>query len=137
MGARGRKSSAELAIASPDIEVSARPDACYSLRDEEADVWKSIVESLPADWITPGSAPLLAALCRCTVSARRIGQLVIQEETAEGFGPDHYMKLVRAHGELSGRIKALATALRLTPQARYTPKAAGKLDSDGARPWDA
>ncbi|MCA0272390.1 MAG: hypothetical protein LCH69_10050 [Proteobacteria bacterium] len=137
MGTRGRKSAAELAVATPPgLIVTARQDAPYDLRDEEADVWRGIVESLPADWIAPGSVPVLAAYCRATVSARRLGMLIVAVETGEGYDADQHMKLIRAHGQVAQVLKTLATALRLTPQSRYTPARAGNQRPEGSRPWE-
>ena len=135
MGTRGPKSQEELTIPKPETEVSARMDADYSLRDEESEVWKAITESLPADWINAGNAPVLAAYCRATVSARRIGQLVYQAENADAFNPDEFLKLIAAHSKLAQTIKTLATALRLTQQARYLPKQADKARAEGHKPW--
>ncbi len=138
MGARGRKSAAELVVAAPSgLAVMARQDAPCDLRDEEADVWRAIVESLPADWITPGSAPVLAAYCRATVSARRLGMLIVQVETAEDYDAARHMNLIQTHGQVAQLLKTLATSLRLTPQARYTPtRAGGAQTPKGPRPWE-
>ena len=136
MGTRGPKSQDELTVQKPQTEVSARMDADYSLRDEESDIWKAITESLPADWVNPGNAPILAAYCRATVSARRIGQLVYQAEDAADFDPDEFMKLVAAHSKLAQTIKTLATSLRLTPQARSLPKQSDKARVEGKKPWE-
>ncbi|KPP81852.1 MAG: hypothetical protein HLUCCO07_16790 [Rhodobacteraceae bacterium HLUCCO07] len=138
MGQRGRRSQAELEVASPVVTVTA-PDACYSLRDEEAEVWQAVVESLPADWITPGSAPVLAAYCRATVSARRLGMLIAQEEASPEYDADRHLQFIRAHSQIAATIKTLATSLRLTPQARYTPQRAGTQagrTGSGKKPWE-
>lgn len=135
MGARGPKSSEELAL-KPSVGIIARQDAPYDLRDEEAEVWKGIVESLPAEWIGPGSAPVLAAYCRATVSARRIGMLIVQAEAEDEYDVKHHMNLIAAHNRVAQTIKTLATALRLTPQSRYTPARAGNQKPEGPKPWE-
>jgi hypothetical protein len=85
MGQRGPKSAAELAIAKPGkVETTARPDACYSLPDEAAEVWQATLAALPADWIGAEALPVLAAYCRTTVALRRLGQLIHQAETEPG-----------------------------------------------------
>ena len=139
MGSRGRKSGAELEVAQVPVSATARPDACYSLRDEESEVWKAVVESLPADWISPGSAPVLAAYCRATVSARRLGMLITQEEASRDYDVDRHLAFIKAHSQVAGTLKALATSLRLTPQSRYTPQKAGTAAGgygSGKRPWE-
>jgi hypothetical protein len=73
MGSRGRKSAAELALIGPGgIETRRRLEAPPDVSTEQAEVWRSIVNSLPEDWFSAGSAPVLAALCRHTVAARRV-----------------------------------------------------------------
>lgn len=137
MGTRGPKSAAETAVAPMGaVGIVARQDAPYDLRDEESEVWKGIVESLPADWFTPGSAPVLAAYCRATVSARRIGMLIVQAETEGEYDLAAHMALIKAHNQISQVIKTLATSLRLTPQSRYSPRAAGSQKPDGPKPWE-
>src|SRR4028119_2341521 len=74
MGTRGRKSAAELALIGPNgVETRRRLEAPADLSTEQAEVWRGVVNTLPADWFGPGSAPVLAALCRHTVAARRVG----------------------------------------------------------------
>ena len=136
MGARGPKSGEELTTL-PAPEVVARLDADYSLRDEEAEVWKSVVEAHPADWFNPGSAHLLAGFCRAVVSARRIGMLIVQAEEDDAFNVTHHLALIRAHSEVQRTLKALATSLRLTPQSRYTPASAARQGrAEGPKPWN-
>ena len=125
MRKRGRTSSAELEIGVTALTITARPDCCYSLRDEESEVWKAIAESLPGDWISPGSAPVLAAFCRATVSARRLGMLINQEEASPDYDVKRHLDLIRAHSHVAATIKTLAASLRLTPQSRDTPQRAG------------
>jgi hypothetical protein len=69
MGTRGRKSSAELATVSPDgIGLTRRPEPPSHLGDDAADIWRATVNSLPADWFSPGTLPLLEAFCGLSVS---------------------------------------------------------------------
>lgn len=139
MQKRGRKASAELEVAKVALTATARPDAPYDLNQKEADVWRGIVDGLPADWITPGSSPVLAAYCRATVSARRLGMLIAQEEAAADYDVDRHLAFIKAHSQNATTIKTLATSLRLTPQSRYTPQRAGTAAggySGGKRPWE-
>src|SRR4028119_1546858 len=72
MGTRGRKSAAELALIGPGgIETRRRLEAPADLSAEQAEVWRGIVNTLPADWFSPGSGPAPAALCRHTVAPPR------------------------------------------------------------------
>ena len=140
MAKRGRPSSADLTTQRPPVARQDRPDACYSLPDEAAEVWKATVEALPADWIGAEALPVLAAYCRTTVALRRLGQLVHQAEYTPGdLDLDQYSLLLRLHGQQAQTLKTLATALRLTPQSRYKAEAAARRigeHSTGKRPWE-
>jgi hypothetical protein len=61
MGARGRPSRADLAVVAFRTEPEAwRPDPPAELTHDQAAVWRDIVASLPADWVSRGNAPLMA-----------------------------------------------------------------------------
>lgn len=141
MGARGPKSTSELATIGPaGIALTRRLDPPADLTGEAAEVWRGIVNANPADLFSPGSAPLLAQLCRHTVAARRIGQWLARIETAEGeLDEVRWFQLLARQEAESKVIAQLATRLRLTPQSRYTPHgaaAAGKNVRSGPAPWE-
>ncbi|MGM0584457.1 MAG: hypothetical protein ACQEUZ_07390 [Pseudomonadota bacterium] len=137
MGERGPKSGAELATSGAQLVT--RPDAPYDLTDEQADVWRAIVDALPAGWLEPGAHPVLAAYCRQTTALRRIGALMHQAEREGEYDMDAHLALVREHGKAAQALKTLATALRLTPQTRLRADAAASKAKQGAgaRPWEA
>jgi hypothetical protein len=85
MAKRGRPSAASLEIVRPVVDAQHRPDACHSLPDEAAEVWRATVEALPADWIGAEALPVLAAYSRTTVSLRRIGQLIYVQAGIDRF----------------------------------------------------
>jgi hypothetical protein len=61
MGARGRPSRVSLQVVPFRTEPEARrPDPPADLTDDQAAVWRDIVASLPADWVSRGNAPLMA-----------------------------------------------------------------------------
>jgi hypothetical protein len=141
MTQRGRKSAAELAIIGlGGLETRRRLDAPADLSTEQAKVWRGVVNSLPADWFSPGSAPVLAALCRHVVAGRRVaGWIARLEEAQDGLDEERWFKLLARQEAESKMVAALATRLRLTPQSRYTPHGAavaGRKDHDGPRPWE-
>ena len=140
MAKRGRQSSADLTTTRPVVERQDRPDACYSLPDEAAGVWKAVVEALPADWIGAEALPVLAAYCRTVVALRRLGQLIHQAEYGPGeLDLAEYALLLRLHGQQAQTLKTLGTSLRLTPQSRYKAEAAARRIGDhtpGKRPWE-
>ena len=139
MAQRGRKSAAALAVAEPTKTVI-NADAPYDLTDEQAEVWRATLASLPPDWIDTGAHPALAAYCRTTTTLRRLGALVAQAERQVDFNPADYLALVKAHGAQAQVLKTLSTALRLTPQTRMQPVTAGRRGagfSNVKRPWEA
>lgn len=141
MGKRGPKSAAEIATpAVPAATGDEIPDACYSLPDEAAAVWRATLAALPRGWIGPEAHPVLAAYCRTAIGLRRLGQLIHQNETEPGaYDLDRHTALLRAHGQQAQVLKTLATSLRLTPQTRLrAEKAATLIDGTprGKRPWE-
>jgi len=142
MGTRGRKSSAELStIGVSGVAVTRRPDPPAHLGDEASEIWRSICNSLPGDWFTPGTQPLLEAFCSLTVSQHYTQRALQRIERAETeFDAHTWRDLVRQLGEVSGRIAQLATRMRLTPQSRYVARTAGaaaKRDVDGPKLWES
>ncbi len=143
MAKPGRKSAAQLATMSVATQKTARPDADYSLADEQAEVWHATLAALPADWVGPEAHPVLAAYCRTTVQLRRLGQLITAMETSDSTGAElvtaEYIALIKAHGATAQTLKTLATSLRLTPQSRYRAESAARnIDAKrpGPRPWE-
>jgi hypothetical protein len=70
MAQRGRKSAASLAVVAP-IPGARRPPP-PELTPEQAEVWRQVVASRPADWFDDGSASILAAHCRHVVAAQML-----------------------------------------------------------------
>lgn len=136
----GRKSAAEMATFAPTADKQVRPDADYSLADEQAEVWRAVIDSLPADWIGAEALPLLSAYCRTTVALRRLGQLIHQHEFSDGpMDLAAYSVLLKNHAQQAQILKTLGTSLRLTPQSRYRAETAARtIDGKrpGPRPWE-
>lgn len=140
MAQRGRKSAAAVAVAKPEVSGVVHADAPYDLTDEQSEIWRATLASLPPDWIETGAHPTLAAYCRTTTQLRRLGQLVAQAERDAEFNPRDYLDLVKAHGAQAQVIKTLSTALRLTPQTRLRAETASRKAggfTNVKRPWEA
>ena len=139
MGARGRKSTAELtAIGGAGVVLTRRPEPPAHLGEDAAEVWRRTVNGLPADWLSPGSLPLLEALCGLTISQRRTLSALQRLEEGDGkeFDVEEWRRLQQQAGELSGRV---ATRLRLTPLSRYMPRGAARAAGDNRElpaPWE-
>ena len=138
MGSRGRKSAAELTTVGPGgIALMRRPEPPAHMADEASEVWREITGSQSADWFTPGTLPLLEALCGLAVSQRfTLRAVQVIERGGDDFDRDEWERLIKQLGELSGRIATLATRMRLTPQSRYTPATAARMGTEGPKPWE-
>lgn len=139
MGARGRKSAAQLAIA-PVVAVTPRPTAPDELTDEQAREWDSIISRMPGDWLKREQRALLVQYCRHTVAARRLSQLIEQAEKSDiEWDETRWLRLQRAQAQQSATLAALATKMRISHQSRYGPRAAGteaQHGHEGPRPWE-
>lgn len=89
-------------------------------------MWRNVVATKPADAFDAGSFPVLAAYC------------VLVDAWDALRKPGAERPLLRELMQLTGQLTRLATALRLTPQARYDPMTAhrGAKRLKGSRPWD-
>jgi hypothetical protein len=102
---------------------------------EQKDVWRHIVDDLPADWFRPSNHALLVQYVRHIVASRRIAQLIELEEASESFSVDTYAQLL-AIQEREGRVmSSLATKMRLTQQAMFDDKKR-KPQTSGKKPWE-
>jgi hypothetical protein len=147
MGSRGRKSASELSTVGPGgIALVRRPEPSEHLDEDATTIWQATVNSLPADWFSPGALPMLEALCVLAVSQRyTLRALQKIERGRDDFDHDDWQRVQKQLGEISARISALATKLRLTPQSKYGARAAAtaagrgsarKLwEFDGSEPW--
>ena len=139
MGQRGRKSSEAFAVAAP-VVVQARPAPPLELTAEQADVWQSIVDSMPADWFSTENHPLLIQYVRHTIEARRLAQLIDQECAREELSVGMYVELLKAQRAETTALKVLAASMRLAQQAKYGPRAASTASKRGGttrRPWES
>ena len=140
MGTRGRKSAAEIAVIGRNgVAATHRPEPLPELTDEQCEVWRWIVAGYAADRFDRGAQPLLANFCRHVVASRRIAQLIEQAESAETFDVEAWNDLLKAQERQSARMEGLATKLRITPQARYTPQRAATVDGKATaarKPWE-
>lgn len=136
MEQRGRKSAAALSVISGDgITSIGRPDPLPGLTARQVQVWREVVNRLPADWFPAETLPLLAQYCRHVVEAERLA-LMIDQLTEKGqFDLGDYDLLLRMHEREGRAASSLATRMRLTQQATYSArKSTGR--PKGRKPWD-
>ena len=136
MGARGRKSSAELLIASRSpVEITERQRAPHDLNDEECEVWLDVVASEAADWFTASSRPLLSQYCRHVVQARRIGELIERSTSDKNLEIRDYNQLLKMQDRESRAISMLATKMRISPQSTINKRGNQRMTL-ARKPWD-
>src|SRR5215212_9757776 len=116
MGIRGPKSAAELAIQ--------RPKAPADLTKEQTEVWREIINEMPADWFGPETAPMLSQYCRHIDAARKVALLIGQAEKGEQFAVEDYARLLKMQETESRAIASLATKMRLSQQSKYGARGA-------------
>lgn len=133
MGDRGRKSAASMEVAPINVLAVERPDAPYDLTDAQAEVWRTVVNGLPAEWFPRETWPLLAQYCRHVVSAEHVAKLIYDlEQKKDGFDVGEYNQLLIMQEREGRALSSLATRMRMTQQSTYDrqkmkPKEAKKL----------
>ena len=105
MGNRGRISSSALSVIGPGgIEATPRPKSPIELSDEQAEVWREIVNRMPADWFGPETIPLLVQYCRHVARARRFAYLLDEAEKSVHFDCDMYRDCAAARRSRAERL---------------------------------
>ncbi len=99
-----------------------RPDAPYELNDEEAGVWRGIVDSMPADHFATGNFPLLVRLCKHIIASRMVDQLIDHELKRKTLNSNTLIKLYAIQAKESQIITTLCRSMRLTQQSRWLPQ---------------
>jgi hypothetical protein len=147
--ARGRRSAEAAALVPHIVPVvpQQRPDPPGYLNAAEKREWRAYVGRMPPTWFGSETYPMLADLCRAVVLSRYFGSqlnevigglpgLEARLRAANGgledkeflVAMDLYLarmaEFAKLQLEQSKHIKTLSTALRLTPQSKYTPETA-------------
>lgn len=133
-----RKSAAALSVVAPEF---GRPDPPADLKPPEAEVWRSVVATKPADWFTRDTHPLLSAYCRAKIASDIVAEEIAAFETKwlqNGDGLQRYDKLLAMQYRQGMLMASLATKMRLSQQSRYGPRAADTKarPSAAAKPWE-
>lgn len=133
MAKRGRVSAAALAIAGPAGLIE-RPKVPHDLNDEEAEVWFSVVNRMPADWFGSETYPLLSQYCRHVIQSRRVAEL-IEQLTGGKFEIVDYDRLLKMQERESRAIAALAGKMRISQSTTYD-KSKKKGPVISLKPWE-
>ena len=135
MGSRGRTSSAAIAVIGPHgVETIRRPEPPEELTDEQATIWRMVVNRLPADWFPAETHGLLMQYCRCVIRCRRLAELIDAAEKAEDFDAKEYRDLLRSEEQQSQAMTRLSTKMRINQQSSYDKSK--RKPAPGKRPWD-
>lgn len=134
MKTRGRKSADALQIPAP-VEVIPRQQAPHDLTAEETEVWLTVVNALPADWLSPPAVPVLTQYCRHAIHARRIAELIECQTGNPDLLIAEYDRLLKMQERESRAIASLATKLRLTQQATTNHRGNKKPGATTGAPW--
>ena len=102
-------------------------------------MWRDIVDSMPAAWLSRAQHPLLMAYCRHVARAEMLAATLNEfrpEWLGEEGGLQRLDKLLAMAERESRALTACARSMRLTHQSAYGPrKAATVLDAvAGPRP---
>ncbi|MBA4033806.1 MAG: hypothetical protein C0480_04255 [Bradyrhizobium sp.] len=135
MGARGRKSMAELMVPAALAEVIRRPEAPDDLTVEQGDEWCAIVGAMPPHHFTRGNYPMLSQLCRHIVCSRRIAQLIEQVTTEKVLDLKELSALLQLQSAESASITRLSRSMRLTQQSIMRAETTRHPTAQLARPW--
>jgi hypothetical protein len=127
---RGRKLAV---ISASGVDLIERMPPPRDLNSEEAIEWREIVDSMPPEWLTRGSVPLLVEYVRHIVTSRRISELLRSVEERSELDILAYEKALRLKAQESRAIAQLATKLRLSQQTIYDRRKQNPLQQE--RPW--
>ena len=127
-----RESLASLEVAT--ISIPQRPEPPNELTSKQKDIWREITATKPPDWFEADTRPILKEYCRAIEFADKIArELDLMEGSVVDAKPLY--ELQEKNAKL---LTQLATRMRLTPQSRYTPKAAAtanKKSGPANKPW--
>jgi hypothetical protein len=114
-----------------------RAQAPDELNDEEAAEWRAVTNRMPADYFGREHYPTLVQLCRHTIAARRIAQLIEQHLGGEEINPLVYIKLLRAQKEETTAIVLCERTMRLTHQSNVPANVSRTPPVTVDAPWTA
>lgn len=140
---RGRPSAASLATAVIGGGAALRAEPPSDLSAAERVIWQAITASeAPGFFASASLCGLLKDHCRHRASADQITEVIhlFQADWLKnGSGSKRYAQLLRMREQETRAAASLATRLRLTNQARYTPQSAATLGRNtvfGPKPWE-
>ena len=136
MSKRGRKSLAALeAVYAKPVEAVERLKAPDDLVDEEVEVWAAVVDTMPADWFTPATVPLLKQYCRHSVQAKRIAEMIERATSDPELNIKDWDRLLKMQERESRMLSSLAVKMRISQSATRNDR--GNRNTRPTRkPWE-
>lgn len=144
MGTRGTKSSAALSVVTPIGE--SRPQPPDELNAAQAEIWRNVVDRLPAGWFPRETFDVLAGYCRHAATVRFLSSLVdaCEAKGTAGLNTDaalaDYSKALAMRERESRAMIAAARSLRISKSSQTRAEAASRAarrNPDGQpRPWE-
>jgi len=107
------------------------------LSGEEREIFHMVTEGMPADWFGSAALPLLMQLCRHSIQARRVAELVEKAAGDRETTLDYYEQLLRLQRSESAAIASLSAKLRINPASLRNDR--GHLQHKrpgGPPPWE-
>ena len=111
----------------------AQPPA--ELTTEEATEWTALTNRMPADYFGREHYPTMIQLCRHTVAARRVAQLIEQHVNSAELAVPAYLQLLKAQELESRAITALLRTMRLTHQSNVPANTSRTPQITVEAPW--
>jgi hypothetical protein len=136
MSKRGRKSLAALEVVyAKPVEAVERLKAPDDLVDEEVEVWAAVVDTMPADWFTPATVPLLKQYCRHSVQAKRIAEMIERATSDPELNIKDWDRLLKMQERESRMLSSLAVKMRISQSATRNDR--GNRNTRPTRkPWE-
>jgi hypothetical protein len=126
------------------LEKGTRPEPPENLKETEAKVWKSVVDSMPPDWFSAATFPLLGLYCRHVAGLDFIDRMLDELENQKPPNLKEWKEMSSVRRRECKMIYTLAVKMRLAQQSSYDSQsvrpqkqAAAKVAAAEAvkRPW--
>ena len=134
---RGRKSAASLAVVAV-VPGQGRPEPPVSLDALEQQIWRDVVDALPAHWLDLAGQLILRRLVAQGAIAERRETRLRQLRAQDRDGGEDADALAAQHGASAKTVAYLLGQLRATPRSRVVSRAAGPQieQAPKSRPWE-
>jgi hypothetical protein len=101
------------------LERGTRPEPPEELDEEQAAVWRKTVDSMPPDWFTGATFPLLKQYCRLTAGLDFIDRTLRKIQKSKEPNLREWKRFTQIRRQECKVIAMLATKMRLAQQSSY------------------